>query len=107
MSMTKGLVMGASLALLSIGVAGTAAAADGAALYTGKACMTCHGAEGKAPIAPNYPKLAGQNATYLSQQIKDIKSGARSNSMSSVMKPMVAAVSDEEIDAIAEYLSGL
>ncbi len=83
----------------------TVSAADGAALYTAKFCQTCHGAEGKAPIMPLYPKIAGQNKEYLSAQMKDIKSGKRANGMSGAMKAMVATVSDAEIDAIAEYLS--
>ena len=37
--------------------------------------------------------------------MKDIKSGARSNGQSAVMKGIVAAVSDDELKAIAEWLS--
>ncbi|MEQ3442574.1 c-type cytochrome [Pseudoalteromonas sp. BZP1] len=80
-------------------------AADGATLYTAKLCQTCHGAEGKAPIMPQYPKLNGQNKEYLLAQMKDIKSGARSNGMAAAMKAMVANVSEEEMAAIADYLS--
>ncbi|WDD96708.1 c-type cytochrome [Thalassomonas actiniarum] len=83
----------------------TANAADGKALYTQKLCTTCHGAEGKAPIAPMYPKLNGQNATYLLNQMKDIKSGKRNNGMSMTMKPMMAAVSESDMTAIADYLA--
>ncbi|HEB87734.1 MAG TPA: cytochrome c, partial [Gammaproteobacteria bacterium] len=53
----------------------------------------------------SYPKLAGQNAAYLVTQMKDIKSGARSNGLTAVMKPIIAGVSDDEINAIAHYLS--
>ena len=88
-------------------IANSAMADDGAALYTSKGCMACHGAEGKAPIMPLYPKLNGQNKEYLAAQMKDIKSGARSNGMSIAMKAMVANVSDQEIDAIAAYLANV
>ena len=93
-----GIAMAASLSFNTM-------AADGAALYTAKLCQTCHGAEGKAPIMPQYPKLNGQNKEYLLAQMKDIKSGARSNGMAAAMKAMVATVTDEEFEAIADYLS--
>jgi len=85
---------------------GTVMAADGQTLYSQKGCVACHGNAGKEPIMPNYPMLAGQNKAYLIEQMKDIKSGARSNGQASVMKPMIANVTDDEIKAIAEYLSG-
>lgn len=79
--------------------------ADGEALYTAKMCMTCHGAEGKAPIMATYPKLAGQNADYCTNQVKDIRDGKRTNGMTMAMKPMVAAVTDEEVGEICSYLA--
>ena len=39
--------------------------------------------------------------------MKDIKSGARSNGQSAAMKGVMTIVTDEEIKAIAEYLSKL
>ncbi len=97
----------AAAALLSTGLAGTAAALDGEALYTQKLCNTCHGADGNTPIMPIYPKLGGQNAAYASAQTKDIRDGKRTNGLSAAMKPMVATLTDEEIDAISKYLEGL
>jgi cytochrome c553 len=86
-------------------VAVTSAGIGGEALYSQKGCITCHGPAGKAPIGPNYPRLASQNKNYLIQQIQDIKSGMRNNGMSSVMSSIVQSVSDDEIEAIAAYLS--
>ncbi len=103
--MTK-VLMGAGAIAMSA-MAMNAQAADGKALYTEKNCHTCHGADGKAPIMPLYPKLAGQNKDYMVAQMKDIKSGARSNGMSMAMKAMVANVTDEEFEAIAAYLAGV
>ncbi len=62
-------------------------------------CMACHGANGKA-TTPIYPNLAGQNEKYLIEAIKAYKSGARNNPM---MKPMVAALSDADIENVAAY----
>ncbi len=83
------------------------AALDGAALYKDKTCNACHGPTGNKPLMPNYPKLAGQNAAYMEQQMKDIKSGARANGQSAAMKGVMHLVNDEEIKAIADYLSKL
>jgi cytochrome c553 len=99
-------------ALVAAGVAGllmgaTNVFADGEALYTSKLCVTCHGAGGDVPIQPTYPKLGGQNAPYCVQQVKDIKGGVRTNGMTAAMKPLVQALTDEEIDAICGYLAGL
>ncbi|HEB66421.1 MAG TPA: cytochrome c [Gammaproteobacteria bacterium] len=100
--------------LIGIGLAGLLAAAplasqaaDGAALYKAKTCPACHGKDGKSPILPTYPKIAGQNKAYLVQQMKDIKSGKRSNGNSAAMKGIMHLVSDAEIEAIADYVSKL
>jgi len=56
-----------SLSLL-LAAAGTAAAADiaaGKVLVEKGNCAACHGADLKSPISPDYPKLAGQHASYL------------------------------------------
>lgn len=90
---------------------GTAAFADGAALYAEKTCIACHGKEGKKPLIASYPKLAGQNAGYLEQQMTDIRSGARTNGSSAAMKGVMVnaegdqLVSDADIKDLAAYLS--
>lgn len=83
----------------------SAQAGDGASAYVSKGCAACHGADGLAPITPAYPKIAGQSKEYIVQQLTDIKSGARNNGQSIVMKGIMAGVSDEEITDIAEFLS--
>ena len=91
----------------SLLVGGTALAQDGATLYKTKTCVACHGANASAPVLPSYPKLAGQNAAYALQQMKDIKSGARSNGQTAAMKPVMHLVSDEEMKVIADWLQTL
>jgi cytochrome c553 len=73
------------------------------------ACGFCHRADG--PGGPENANLAGQPASYISQQMADFKSGARRTSvakrnvdlMISLSKPMT----DEEIAAAAAYFSKL
>ncbi len=91
-----------------IGFASTAVALDGGALYMNPAkggCSACHGKDAKTPIMPSYPKLAGQNADYAFNQMKDIQSGKRNNGMTAAMKGITHLTTDEEKKAIAEWLS--
>ena len=91
-----------------IGFASNAAALDGKALYldpTKGGCSACHGKDGKTPIMPSYPKLAGQNADYAYNQMKDIQSGKRNNGMTAAMKGITHLTTDEEKKAIAQWLS--
>jgi len=99
-ALAAGMIAGAVLASGSV-------MADGATLYKTKTCIACHGADGKAPILPTYPKIAGQNEQYIIAQMKDIKSGARNNGQTAAMKGVMHLVSDEEIAEIAKWLAGL
>jgi cytochrome c len=81
--------------------------ADGAALYAEKTCIACHGKDGKKPLIPAYPKIAGQNAAYVEAQMLDIKNGVRTNGNSAAMKGVMHLVSDAEIKEIAQYIAKL
>ena len=86
--------------------AGSGSVAQGGKLYAEK-CAACHGADGKKPLMPDYPKIAGQNAKYVERQMLDIKSGARNNGQTAAMKGVMELVNDEEIKALSVYLSSL
>ena len=77
----------------------------GAAAFMAKGCIACHGVDAKTPLMPIYPKILGQNKDYIANQMKDIKSGARNNGMTVLMKGIMATVTDDEIEAISEWLS--
>nr|VFJ94526.1 MAG: Cytochrome c553 [Candidatus Kentron sp. LFY]VFJ95869.1 MAG: Cytochrome c553 [Candidatus Kentron sp. LFY]VFK14729.1 MAG: Cytochrome c553 [Candidatus Kentron sp. LFY] len=94
----------AACAVLTAGTSGVAMA-DGAKLYTDKLCHTCHGADGKTTIMPEYPKIAGQNEKYIVDQIKAIRDGKRTSGLAAAMKPMAANVSDDEAKEIAKWLA--
>jgi cytochrome c len=103
MTMKQTLLIAAALA-----AATPALALDGAKLFQEKTCWSCHGKDAKTPIkGMPYPKLAGQNAAYAEAQMKDIKSGARNNGQTAAMKGVMGLVNDEEIKALAIYLSTL
>ncbi len=64
-------------------------------------CATCHGAEGNSELSMN-PKLAGQNATYITKQLMDYKSGVRSNQ---TMSAMVLNLSEQDMLDISAWYS--
>ncbi|MDM3869838.1 cytochrome c [Porticoccus sp. W117] len=85
-------------------LAGNALAGDAAAGKTkATTCIACHGPQG---ISPNdqWPNLAGQKKGYLVKQIKAFRDGEREDPL---MKPMVQNLTDEDIENLAEYFSGL
>jgi cytochrome c len=103
----KTLKIATAAAVVSLSLVSSAMAADGAALYQSKTCWSCHGKDAKTPILPVYPRLAGQNADYAFNQMKDIKSGARKNGQSAAMLGVMGLVNEEEMRAIADWLATL
>ena len=96
----------AAAALAAGGLAPAAALADGnPALGQAKStpCAACHGADGKG-IAPNFPVLAGQHASYLAHSLEQYRSGERKNP---VMGPQAANLSDADIADLAAYYASL
>jgi cytochrome c len=106
MKLLKSAALLVAVTVVSIGPA-TSLAADGAALFKQKTCWSCHGKDANTPILPAYPKLAGQNADYLFEQMKDIKSGARNNGQTAAMKGVMGLVNEIEMRAIADWLATL
>jgi cytochrome c553 len=66
-------------------------------------CAACHGAKGIA-VAPTFPNLAGQSATYLYVQLRAFKDGARNNA---VMQPLVKALTDPDMRNLAAHFASL
>jgi cytochrome c553 len=66
-------------------------------------CAACHGPRGVA-IAPNFPNLAGQSATYLYVQLKTLKNGQRKDP---IMSGQAAALSDADMRNLATYYASL
>ena len=107
MKPTSKMIAAAALGAPLLFSAAAQAQLDGAKLFQEKTCFTCHGKDANTPLLPIYPKLAGQNKEYALAQMKDIKSGARSNGQTAAMKGIMHLVTDEEMEALADYLSKL
>ncbi len=92
------------LFLLSITTFSSFAAGDAAA---GKAksslCAACHGANGTSAM-DIWPNLKGQKYGYLVKQIKAFRDGSRKDPS---MQPMVANLTDEDVENLAAYFSSL
>lgn len=71
------------------------------------ACSGCHGPSGVGNEPANFPGLSGQSAAYVAKQLKDFRSGARSNDMNSMMADVAARLSDKDIEAVSQYVQGL
>jgi cytochrome c553 len=72
-------------------------------------CINCHGknGKGKSPTISLFPVIGGQTKAYLVKQLKDLKAGKRKNDPAGMMQAIAKKLSDKEIQAVAEYLSGL
>jgi cytochrome c553 len=72
------------------------------------ACMACHGPNG-AGIPDQFPRLGSQQAAYIAKQLGDFKSGTRKSvdGKASPMNDIAARLSDSEMKAVSEYISGL
>jgi cytochrome c553 len=62
-------------------------------------CTACHGANGNS-TNPQWPRLAGQNAVYIDEQLHLFRAGVRTNPL---MTAMAASLSDRDIDNISVY----
>lgn len=78
----------------------------GNALTGVPACSACHGPNG-AGIPGQYPRLSGQYVEYTQAQLKAFKSGERANDPNQMMRMIAVRMTDQEISAVAEYISGL
>jgi len=62
-------------------------------------CVGCHGADGNSMV-PNFPKLAGQHASYLEKSLKDYRDGFRKNA---TMAAFAKGLTDQEIKDLAAF----
>ncbi|MCW9013741.1 MAG: c-type cytochrome [Gammaproteobacteria bacterium] len=69
-------------------------------------CMQCHGDNAQGNNDAYFPRLKGQHHAYLLRQLKWIRDGFRKNS-NPAMVEQVKALSDTDLDAVADYLSRL
>ncbi len=71
-------------------------------------CINCHGESGKGKSAAvsAFPVIGGQHRDYLIKQLTEFRGGARANDPAGMMVGVAKNLSDNEIQAVADYLSG-
>ena len=102
----------AGAAAVALTMTGTQALAQGAPTPPSQArdlaigvCGTCHGVDGNS-TNPMFPRLAGQHAWYIEQQLKEFRDHKRGDPYAvAYMYGMASQLSNATIDALAKYFS--
>lgn len=79
------------------------------------ACTGCHGPSGRGNLQAAYPALRGQHADYVEIQLKafrgtargDLTGDKRENDPEGMMRGVAKNLSDSEIKALAQFVTGL
>ena len=102
--------IGTSLVLLAFAFVGVKnAAADDLPVPADEFvfCTTCHGVQLMGNPVIKAPRLSGMETWYVEQQLQNFKAGIRgpheADPYGYEMQPMAAALSDEQIVAVAEF----
>jgi len=72
------------------------------------ACINCHGVNGKG-LTPNtsmFPVIGGQQKDYIRRQLVNFRKGDRTNSPNGIMIRITQKLTDDELEALADYVSG-
>ena len=71
------------------------------------ACMACHVKNGYGIPTATLPALSGQTPEYIINQLKSFRNGSRKNDVDHMMQKIAVRLSDEDISALALYISTL
>lgn len=80
------------------------------------ACTACHGPNGEGIAAAGFPSLAGQWPEYISAQLKAFRAAGRNDQTGArrdndgearIMRDIAAKMSDQDIDAVTNFVSTL
>lgn len=87
------------------------------------ACAGCHNPQGKGNALAGFPRLGGQHADYVKAQLQAFRAAGRNDTVADPalkrandgakpgelgpMQMVAAKLSDEEIEAVSSYISGL
>ncbi|AKQ54369.1 c-type cytochrome [Bordetella hinzii] len=87
--------------------------AAGRAVFEKFNCASCHGADARNSVQPEYPVLAGQHADYLAHALKAYKRGAAGSAATAnvrknpIMGAFAAQLSDQDIANVTAWLASL
>lgn len=80
----------------------TQSAADAAPPAVAERCAACHGAQGDQPVSPEIALIAGQNAAYIEQTLREYRAGSR---VHAVMQEQAKDLDDGQIAELAGYFA--
>lgn len=80
--------------------------ADAGTDHAVPACDSCHGANGEGR-PPEFPRLAGQSAQYLANQLTDWQKGTRNESNLHLMQDIATRLTPAQIKAVSAYFASL
>jgi cytochrome c553 len=107
------LCSGAAACAVGFAVSARPAAAQSApdALAAGREkyvqCASCHGADGRSTVVPQYPKIGGQTAEYVVNALKAYRDGRRLGTYAAMMSAVAKQLSDADIADLAAYVESL
>jgi cytochrome c553 len=70
-------------------------------------CASCHGADGRSTVVPQYPKIGGQTAEYVVNALKAYRDGRRLGTYAAIMAAVAKPLSDADIANLAAYVESL
>ena len=70
------------------------------------ACASCHGPSGHG-IPDSYPRLNAQHSEYTVSQLNLFRTDKRANDSGMMMRSIAKKLSEEEMQAVADYIQGL
>ena len=70
-------------------------------------CASCHGADGRSTVVPQYPKIGGQTAEYVVNALKAYRDGRRLGTYAAMMSAVAKQLSDADIANLAVYVESL
>ncbi len=71
------------------------------------ACMGCHLPDGSGNNPAGWPSLKGQHAEYVEKQLRAYAEGSRTSDPKSMMREIAQRLTEQEIAAVAQFVSGL
>ncbi|SAK70622.1 cytochrome c class I [Caballeronia arationis] len=106
----KAACVAALFGIASMNAAHAADVANGKSLSDSHNCAACHGPNLNQPVSGEYPKLAGQHATYIYWALRQYQMGngnpnfGRSNA---IMAAQVQNLSQSDLKDLAAYIESL
>ena len=70
------------------------------------ACASCHGPSGHG-IPDKYPRLNAQHSQYILSQLNTFRLELRQNDSDAVMRTIAQKMTEQEMQAVADYIQGL